>query len=206
MCGSAAINDESSLIGFTLDDVKADGSHPALMGFILAEKARKLAELTREERKQRIAQIYSKVFNSEEALYPIHYEEKDWADDQYAGGCYTAMLPPGFLTIFGKYLRRPIGRLFFAGTETATVWSGYMEGAVQAGERAAREILFDMGKIKEDEIWQDEPEDKEIKPRPFETTFWQRHLPSVPEFLLLGGAIGLLFITATSAMVYVHFK
>lgn len=206
MCGSAAINDESSLIGFTLDDVKADGSHPALMGFILAEKARKLAELTREERKQQIAQIYSKVFNSEEALYPIHYEEKDWADDQYAGGCYTAMLPPGFLTIFGKYLRRPIGRLFFAGTETATVWSGYMEGAVQAGERAAREILFDMGKIKEDEIWQDEPEDKEIKPRPFETTFWQRHLPSVPEFLLLGGAIGLLFITATSAMVYVHFK
>lgn len=32
-----------------------------------------------------------------------------------------------------------MGRLYFAGTETATEWSGYMEGAVQAGERASRE-------------------------------------------------------------------
>jgi monoamine oxidase len=29
----------------------------------------------------------------------------------------------------------------WAGTETATVWSGYMEGALQAGERAAAEVL-----------------------------------------------------------------
>ena len=27
------------------------------------------------------------------------------------------------------------------GTETATVWIGYMDGAVQAGERAAHEVL-----------------------------------------------------------------
>lgn len=33
-----------------------------------------------------------------------------------------------------------MGRLYFAGTETATEWSGYMEGAVQAGERASREV------------------------------------------------------------------
>lgn len=37
-------------------------------------------------------------------------------------------------------LREPVGRLYFAGTETATEWSGYMEGAVEAGERAAREV------------------------------------------------------------------
>lgn len=35
-----------------------------------------------------------------------------------------------------------MGRLYFAGTETATEWSGYMEGAVQAGERASREVLL----------------------------------------------------------------
>lgn len=39
-----------------------------------------------------------------------------------------------------RVLREPVGRLYFAGTETATEWSGYMEGAVQAGERAAREV------------------------------------------------------------------
>ena len=33
-----------------------------------------------------------------------------------------------------------MGRVYFAGTETATQWSGYMEGAIEAGERAAREV------------------------------------------------------------------
>ena len=30
--------------------------------------------------------------------------------------------------------------LTVAGTETATVWSGYLSGAIQAGERAAAEV------------------------------------------------------------------
>ena len=48
--------------------------------------------------------------------------------------------------------------MFFAGTETATEWSGYMDGAVQAGERAAREVMCREGVITEAEIWRDEPE------------------------------------------------
>ena len=44
-----------------------------------------------------------------------------------------------FVTDF-REIRKPIGRLYFAGTETATQWSGYMEGAIQAGERSAREV------------------------------------------------------------------
>uniref|UniRef100_A0A4W5NM78 Amine oxidase n=1 Tax=Hucho hucho TaxID=62062 RepID=A0A4W5NM78_9TELE len=71
---------------------------------------------------------------------PVHYEEKNWCEEEYSGGCYTAYFPPGILTQYGKVLREPVGRLYFAGTETATEWSGYMEGAVQAGERAAREV------------------------------------------------------------------
>jgi monoamine oxidase len=38
-------------------------------------------------------------------------------------------------------LRAPIGPVHFAGTETSDYWQGYMDGAVRAGERAAREIL-----------------------------------------------------------------
>ncbi|HEV3464763.1 MAG TPA: FAD-dependent oxidoreductase, partial [Actinomycetota bacterium] len=49
--------------------------------------------------------------------------------------------PPGVWTSFGQALREPIGRLHWAGTETATVWASYMEGAVQSGERAADEVL-----------------------------------------------------------------
>ena len=44
-------------------------------------------------------------------------------------------------THFGHALTAPIGVIHWAATETATRWSAYMEGAVDAGERAAREAL-----------------------------------------------------------------
>ncbi|MEV1145059.1 FAD-dependent oxidoreductase, partial [Micromonospora sp. NPDC049799] len=42
---------------------------------------------------------------------------------------------------YGPELRRPVGRVHWAGTETATRWAGYLDGAIEAGERAAAEIL-----------------------------------------------------------------
>lgn len=42
---------------------------------------------------------------------------------------------------FGDALRTPCGRIHWAGTETATEWNGYMDGAVQSGQRAAPEVL-----------------------------------------------------------------
>jgi monoamine oxidase len=45
------------------------------------------------------------------------------------------------LTAYGPAIRAPIGPIHWAGTETATVWNGYMDGAIQSGERAARELL-----------------------------------------------------------------
>ena len=62
------------------------------------------------------------------------------------------------LSIFFRALRKPLGRLYFAGTEAATEWTGYMEGAIQSGERAAREVLCDLGKVKVSDVWQREPE------------------------------------------------
>jgi monoamine oxidase len=50
-------------------------------------------------------------------------------------------MPTGAWTSFGEALRAPIGRLHWAGAETATVWNGYMDGAVGSGERVARELL-----------------------------------------------------------------
>ena len=49
--------------------------------------------------------------------------------------------PPGVLTAYGPAIRAPIGPIHWAGTETATVWNGYMDGAIQSGERAATEAL-----------------------------------------------------------------
>uniref|UniRef100_A0A8C4VDT5 monoamine oxidase n=1 Tax=Gopherus evgoodei TaxID=1825980 RepID=A0A8C4VDT5_9SAUR len=159
-CASMLIEDEEAPISITLDDSKPDGSVPAIIGFILTRKAYRLARVSKEERKRKICELYAKVMGSEEALHVRNH-------------CLT--------------IRQPLGRIYFAGTETATQWSGYMEGAVQAGERAAREILFEMGKISKSEIWMPEPESEDVPARPITTTFWERNLPSVPGLLKLVG-------------------
>ncbi|XP_072770637.1 amine oxidase [flavin-containing] [Nerophis lumbriciformis] len=205
-CGTMVIEEEGSPIGLTLDDTKPDGTVPAIMGFILARKCRKLCGLTKEERFKRICEIYAKVLGTDEALHAVHYEEKNWCEEEYSGGCYTAYFPPGILTQFGRVLREPVGRLHFAGTETATEWSGYMEGAVQAGERAAREVLCEMGQISRSQIWQTEPESTEVVALPFETTFWDRNLPSVGGVFKLMGVTTVLCVVATAAGVVAYKK
>jgi monoamine oxidase len=51
------------------------------------------------------------------------------------------MFPPGILTQLQTSLATPFQRIHWAGTETSTLFNGYMEGAVLSGERAARAIL-----------------------------------------------------------------
>nr|XP_005992072.1 PREDICTED: amine oxidase [flavin-containing]-like [Latimeria chalumnae] len=105
-CGTMMIEDEASPISLTLDDTKPDGSYPAIMGFILARKARQLINLTKEERKEKICQIYAKVLGTDEALQAVHYEEKDWCEEQYSGGCYTAYYSPGTFYQFSRSVLR----------------------------------------------------------------------------------------------------
>ena len=64
------------------------------------------------------------MFDSEEALHPYHYVDRNWPAEKYSGGCYVSIMPCGVMTNYCKVLRKPIGRVYFAGTETATVWAG----------------------------------------------------------------------------------
>jgi monoamine oxidase len=50
-------------------------------------------------------------------------------------------LPPGVVTTIGRVIRTPVGRIHWAGTETATEHHGLIDGAIRSGERAANEIL-----------------------------------------------------------------
>ncbi|MGF1524083.1 MAG: flavin monoamine oxidase family protein [Leptolyngbyaceae cyanobacterium] len=58
-----------------------------------------------------------------------------WAHDPWVGGSYSAY-GPGQLTTLWPALRRPYGRILFAGEHT-DAYIGYMEGAVRSGQRAA---------------------------------------------------------------------
>ena len=68
------------------------------------------------------------------------YQELDWGMEAWTRGGPAAALSPGVLTSSFAHIRKPEGRIHWAGTETATEWIGYMEGAIQSGERAADEI------------------------------------------------------------------
>jgi monoamine oxidase len=68
----------------------------------------------------------------------------DWDREIYTGGCPVGLMPPGVMLEYGQALRAPVGRIHWAGTETATAWTGYMDGAVQAGKRAAAEALAEL--------------------------------------------------------------
>ncbi|KAF8784682.1 Amine oxidase [flavin-containing] [Argiope bruennichi] len=150
LCGASMIvGDSDHPVFYSLDDTKPDGTFPAIIGFIAADKCRKMCNMSPEERKNEITRSLEQATGYPEFKKVIHYEEKNWMEEQYVGGCYTAMFPPGFLTRYGRILRTPIDRLYFAGTETSINWSGYMNGAVEAGERAAREVLCRMEKIPE---------------------------------------------------------
>ncbi|XP_055944727.1 amine oxidase [flavin-containing] B-like [Argiope bruennichi] len=183
LCGSIFIEGDEYPVYAIMDDTKPDGSYPALIGFISADKARRLVHLSQEERRDMYARSLAEATDCPEAKEPIHYEEKNWMEEEYSGGCYTAVYGPGFFTRYGKVLRDPVGRLYFAGTETAVRWSGYMDGAVEAGERAAREVLHKMGKISEDKIWVEELESKDIVDEPFGKSSDEKQSSSVSKIL-----------------------
>ena len=88
---------------------------------------------------------FARLFG-QRAAAPEAYVERVWADEEWTRGCYGCAMPTGAWTEFGPALRAPTGPIHWAGAETATVWSGYMDGAVSSGERAAGEVLAASGR------------------------------------------------------------
>jgi len=64
-----------------------------------------------------------------------HAGTQTWADDPYAQGIYTHVRPGDRPN--DELFRQAHGRLVLAGEYTDDVWSGFMEGAIRSGQRAA---------------------------------------------------------------------
>lgn len=62
-----------------------------------------------------------------------------WEDDPLAGGGY-ATFTHDFDARLRAWLRRPAGRVVFAGEHTSIKWEGFMNGAIESGQRAAAEV------------------------------------------------------------------
>ena len=75
------------------------------------------------------------------AANPSEFIETSWWKEEWSRGCSMAHFTLGTLTRYGHLLREPFGRVHWAGTETATISHGAIDGAVRSGQRAAAEIL-----------------------------------------------------------------
>ncbi len=131
-------------VRITFDNSPPGGSPGVLVGFIEGDEARAWGRRDPGERRVAVLECLTRYFG-ERAGRPREYVEHVWAEEEYTRGCYAGYMPPGVWTSYGEALRASIGRLCWAGTETATVWNGYMDGAVQSGERAAAEVLAALG-------------------------------------------------------------
>jgi monoamine oxidase len=128
----------ASPVGTTFDNTPPSGRPGVLMGFVGGAPARALGSRPAELKRQALDNFAS--YFGEQARHPTRYIQKIWADEAFTLGCPVSVAPPGVLTRFGHALREPAGRIHWAGTETASYWAGYMDGAVRSGERAAAEV------------------------------------------------------------------
>jgi monoamine oxidase len=135
---SGQANSGSRPLGTVFDNTPPTGSPGVLVGFLEGRHADFASKLSPEERRRTVLADLVAYFG-ESAANPIAYLERDWAAEEYTRGCYGAFAAPMTLTRFGPALRTPIGPLHWAGTETATVWAGYIDGAIQSGQRSADE-------------------------------------------------------------------
>ncbi len=120
------------------DNSPEDGSCGIILGFTEGVPARRWLLETPQARRAEAIRTAVDCFGPK-AADPSEFIELSWTEEEFSRGCYAGTMPPGAWISYGAALREPIGRIHWAGTESATCWAGYVEGALQAGERAGAE-------------------------------------------------------------------
>jgi monoamine oxidase len=110
---------------------RPDRDLPLLVFFAGSEAGRRVAGLAEAARRVSIAELVG--------AEPQAFRSVAWSLERFTQGSYL-IFGPGDLTSWGRLLATPHGRIHFAGSEASPLPS-YMNGAVLAGERAAREML-----------------------------------------------------------------
>lgn len=130
---------DSGAVRVAFDNGVKNTDHGILLAFVGGATWAKYGNLSRKARRQAVLEGFASMFG-DKALKPIDYAEQDWTREEWTRGGPVAIYPPGVMSQFGRHIRTPHRRIHWAGTETSTYWTGYMDGAVRSGERAAIEV------------------------------------------------------------------
>ena len=136
---SGTLFSQSGIIQEQYDHSNAENTKYALKGFL----NNGTSILSLEERKKKVLTQLVHLFGSEAENY-VSYNEKVWSDLGLTHIPYDSFVMPhqnnGHALYQEPYLN---GILFISGTETATVFPGYMDGAVKAAKAVSEKIQIE---------------------------------------------------------------
>ena len=124
----------------TIDATPVSGTPGVLASFTFGPIAQRVDALDAGERRRLVLETMVERFGPR-AGSPSAFIETPWWKEEWTRGCSMAHWSQGILTQYGPLLRQPFERVHWAGTETATISYGAIDGAVRSGERVAGEIL-----------------------------------------------------------------
>ncbi len=124
----------------TFDNGPPQQGPGVLLGFVNVNNARLLATKSPDARRSFVLDSFAKLFGPQ-AAQPIGYVEGNWSAEQFTRGGYGGVTTPGTWVGFGTAWKSPVNNIYWASSETASRWNGFMDGAVRAGNNAATEVL-----------------------------------------------------------------
>jgi monoamine oxidase len=131
---------DSGVVRSTFDSSPEDGAYGAMLGFIESDEMRRFNDKSEAEIQAEVVKDFVRYFGPK-AAHPNSWLIQRWDNEEFSRGGPVAFAPPGVLTQYGPALTKLVEGIHFAGTESGEYWTGYMDGAIRSGERAAREIL-----------------------------------------------------------------
>jgi monoamine oxidase len=152
---SRRVWEESQSTGYTFTDLEFQccwetsrgqpGSHAILTNFAGGNLGQHLNEGAMEDRAATFASQVERIYPGALAAFTKKAVRQHWPSSQFALGSYTCYKPGQYSTLANS-VATPVGNLFFAGEHTSADFNGYMEGAAESGERAAKEVLAKVGR------------------------------------------------------------
>jgi len=135
----SAVGDRPPLYA-AFDGTPPRGPKAILLGFIEGREADDWLVRPFEARREAVLECLAAFFGPK-AKQVVQYVDHCWVTEPWSRGCYAGMARPGVWTSTRPDWQNPFGRIHWAGTESSSIWNGYIEGAVRSGERAATVIL-----------------------------------------------------------------
>ena len=122
----------------TFDNTPPQGAPGIVFAFVGGDAARTLPPTVAARQAAYTDNLVA--FFGEESRNMTGFIQRDWSREAWTRGCPVGHMGRNVMSTLGPQLRKPVGLIHFAGTETADYWFGYMDGAVRSGERAAGEV------------------------------------------------------------------